>query len=178
MSGPLKIRSPDVTFVELTSEVQAGTYGGVTLTDVRGGPPPPDLPVEMVYRAGYKSTLIASFVGHEGRDDFEQVARGLETRFPLAQGPDGREGIVAHRHDSVDQEAAARRLFVEVYGQSESRVAEKYGVVRELLAKVPGCSFQSAELPEIEIAYQRWPTTVPRELIEWDVEIRAASDWA
>ncbi len=176
--APSMFHSPDVSFAVGTTDLQAGPYGGITLSPVAGGPAPQDLPVDIIYRAGCASTLVASLTDQGLLAELDLAARQLEGMFPLTQGPQGQEGIVVQSHGRPDESPMTQKLSVELFGGSESRVAEMHGKAYELLAKIPGCRFHTPELPDVRVAYQRWPTTVPRELVEWDVEIRAATDWA
>ena len=176
--GITKLPLPDVSIQFEELSLVPGPYGGVTLTQVTGKPPSNDLPVEIIYPFGYETHLVAQFTQGDRFDEVDQLANQIKELFPLIADPMGHRGVAIQAREHSEQAVRSRVLEFHILEQEEATVAKMAGQVYELAAAVPGCQIPTPELPEIEVSLQRWTSTIPRDQVEWDVEIRAASHWA
>jgi hypothetical protein len=171
IDGPAYL-GPDATALFDTIRLEQAGPDRVSVTGVRGAPPPPTLKVAVNYLGGYRNSMTLVLTGLELERKAELARHGLldalgdtsrfdELDFRLVGGEGSGESAPA---------GATAELRVTVKGQDAQAVGRDFSnaVIELALASYPG--FYATTPPGAGSAFGvYWPTLVPARLVEHTV---------
>lgn len=177
IGDPAAYLTPDVTVDLRGLDVRAEGPDRVLVTGAAGTPPPDQLKVTVVHRAGWRAVGTALLCGPDIRQKAERLAGMILDRV-------GRD-LVEIRVDVVgdrscwgesgpDREPNEGVLRVAVRDHDRSRV-ERFAqaMMGFALQGPPGIGIFGGR-PDVQPAYGYWPTLVPREVVAPRIEVRDA----
>jgi hypothetical protein len=169
--GSPRYLNPDATARFDTIRLAQAGPDRVSLTGVRGEPPPDDLKVAMNYAGGYRNSMILAI---EGLDARAKAAVAEETIWARVDG-----GKAAFETADVELVGADPALLrINVLDQDKAKVGRAFSaaVVETGLASYPG--FYALTPPGDASMYGvYWPTSVPADLVETRVLIDGEPVW-
>jgi hypothetical protein len=168
-----EIGSPFYLNPDVTAHFDSITLGDdgadrVTISGVRGSPPPPDLKVAINFPGGYRNAVTLGVVGL----DVEEKAALVERSLVSTLGDSAPETLqfdlaLTGRSDADTNAAAASMLTINAMDPDADRVGRPFAdaVIELALANYPG--FFAMAPPSRASAYGRyWPALVPRSAVE------------
>ena len=173
--------NPDVTsFFESISLAEIGP-DRVSVSGVRGGPPPADLKIAMNYLGGYRNSMVFGI----SAPGFARKAAVLERSLWEIAGPPGQFAEVdvklmgEEKGDPATNDEALGYLRVTVKDPDPEKVGRRFSsaAVELTLASYPGF-FVTTPPGEATAYFVYWPTTIPAHLVpmrvvmdgvEWEV---------
>ncbi len=166
--------NPDVTARFDTIRLAQDGADRVTVTGVKGEPPPPTTKLCLNYLGGFRNSVTFVLTGL----DIPEKAKLIEDTFWPMVG--GREAFAeAHaslvrgdREDPESNEAASAHLKLTVKDRDPARVGRAFSnrAIEMALAHYPGFHMTSPPAEESPYAVY-WPALVPSELIEQVVHL-------
>jgi hypothetical protein len=180
IDGPAYL-GPDATALFDTIRLEQASADRVSVTGVRGAPPPPTLKVAVNYLGGYRNSMTLVLTGLELERKAELARRGLldalgdtsrfdELDFRLVGGEGSGESAPAGATAVHGDVKASAELRVTVKGQDAQAVGRDFSnaVIELALASYPG--FYATTPPGAGSAFGvYWPTLVPARLVEHTV---------
>jgi Acyclic terpene utilisation family protein AtuA len=173
--GAPQYLNPDVTtFFDTISLGQTGN-NRVSITGVKGGPPPVTAKVAMTYRGSYRSTSTLFLTGL----DIEAKAALIELSLWDAI-PGGREAfenvdmtlIRTDREDPASNEQASAELRITVTDPEEGKVGRAFSsrITELALASYPGI-YVAGAMAKPESLGVYWPALVPAHMVRQEIVI-------
>jgi hypothetical protein len=175
IGDPSGYLTPDVTVDMRGVEVAVDGPDRVRVTGARGLPPPDQLKVTIVHRAGWRAVGTALLSGPDVRRKAERLADMILDRV----GRDFREqrvDLVGDRSCWLDAAPDAEPnegvLRIAVRDDDRGRV-ERFAqaMMGFALQGPPGIGIFGGR-PDVQRAYGFWPAYVPRELVQPRIEVR------
>jgi hypothetical protein len=169
--GSSRYLNPDATARFDTIRLAQVGPDRVSLTGVRGEPPPADLKVAMNYAGGYRNSMILAI---EGLDAAAKAQVAEEAIWARVDG--GKAAFETADVELVGSDPALLRINVLDQDKAKAGRAFSAAVVETGLASYPG--FYSLTPPGDASMYGvYWPTSVPADLVETRVLIDGESVW-
>src|SRR5690606_26629849 len=97
--------------------------------------------------------------------------------FPLTSNGFRKQGCWVMTQRGSEQRADDVALVVELFEQTPAQLERLYGEAYGELVQRDQVVVESPLVPEIATNYETWHTSVPREAIDWEVEVRPAKAW-
>lgn len=177
IGDPAAYLTPDVTLDMRDLDVRSEGADRVRVTGAHGTPPPDQLKVTVVHRAGWRAVGTALLSGPDIRRKAERFAEMILDRV----GRDFRESRVDLVGDrscwgaaAPDAEPNEGVLRVAVRDDDRGRVERfSQAMMGFALQGPPGIGIFGGR-PEVQPAYGYWPTLVPRDLVRPRIEVRDA----
>jgi hypothetical protein len=177
IGDPAGYLTPDVTVDMRGLDVRAVGADRVQVTGARGTPPPDQLKVTIVHRAGWRAVGTALLSGPDIRRKAERLAGMILDRVGSGVG-ETRVDLVGDRScwgdAAPDREPNEGVLRVAVRDDDRARV-ERFAqaMMGFALQGPPGIGIFGGR-PDVQPAYGYWPTLVPRDLVTSRLEVREA----
>jgi hypothetical protein len=152
-------------------------HGEFTVAGITGTPPATELSLELVYVLGVETQMIASVQGVDAPALASSLGAQVSRRFPLTSNPFVKSGAWTYLEQRGAEDPGNVRLVIHLHAGEAPKIAEVYREIYEFVEAQPKVKMESPLLPTVSTHYEQWPTMVPRDAIEWDVEIRTARDW-
>jgi len=171
-----EIGSPLYLNPDVTSHFDTVTLGDdgsdrVSITGVRGSPPPPDLKVAINFPGGYRNSVTLGVVGLDPGEKAALVERSLVSTLGEATPATLRFDLaLTGRQDADTNARAASMLTINAMDTDADRVGRAFAnaVIELALASYPG--FFAMAPPSGASAYgMYWPALVPRSAVDYVV---------
>ncbi len=177
ISGP-SYPNPDVTARFDTITLTDSGPDRVTISGVRGDPPPPTAKVAVNYQGGYRNQMSVVLTGLDIDAKAELFERTLWAALPGGRAAVDHADVQLLRHDRADSptnEGATAELRITVTDPVEGRVGRAFSraVADKALSTYPG--FFATSPPGDARPYGvYWPTTVSGNAVEQRVHLDGA----
>lgn len=169
---------PDVTIHLDELAFEWHSHGGFALRGIAGEPPSLDVGVEIVYALGTETRLLVPLSSGDPPGRAVELADELARRFPLESSPFVKRGVWTTINQSGPNQPEETSLVVHFHADDAEGLRDLYRRVFDLLVTQGLKGLGPPLPPAIATHYECWPTSLPREAIEWDVEIHPAREWA
>jgi acyclic terpene utilization AtuA family protein len=170
IGGP-RYLNPDVTARFDTIVLDQAGPDRVTISGVRGEPPPADLKVALNYAGGYRNSMILAIEGLDVAAKAELALAAIWARIP-----GGRKAFDVADVDLVGSDPALLRITVLDRDGTKVGRAFSAAVVETGLASYPG--FYGLTPPGDASAYGvYWPTSIPADLVSTQVVVDGETVW-
>lgn len=174
---PRTLHLPDITLQWEMLRWDVNTAGRLVLRGVTAGPPAGGYPVQIVYQLGVRAQLVARLGGSDPATEAVTLGQELAHRFPLTSNGFRKQGCLVMTQQSSERGAGDLKLVVELFEQTPAQLDKLYRSAYAELAPLDQVAVESPLVPDMTPNYETWHTSVPREAIDWEVEVRPARGW-
>jgi len=183
IGDPAHYLTPDVDVDFTTVEVQASEYDRVNVLGATGAPAPDNYKVSLAFRSGYTASGQLLVYGHDCVEKARKCSQIVFERLKCV-GVDlaatNTEVLGAGtRFSSSHSNAKEVVLRLTVQDPRRETVVRFTKEIAPLITSGPaGLAGYAAGRSRVMPAFTYWPCLVPKELIEAQVEVRTAKEWA
>ena len=184
IGDPAHYLTPDVDVDFTTVEVAQSGPDRVAVRGATGRPAPADYKVSLAYQAGYTASGQLLVYGRDAVNKAEQCAAFIEARLLQAgfrldemnvECLGIGDGVPGHAATTGAREVMLRVAVRDSRLEAVERFTKEFAPL--ITSGPPGLAGYAAPRGLVRPVYAYWPTLVPRELVEAQVQVRRAGDW-
>jgi fructose-1,6-bisphosphatase/inositol monophosphatase family enzyme len=184
IGDPAHYLTPDVDVDFTTVEVVESGPDRVAVRGATGRPAPANYKVSLAYQAGYTASGQLLVYGRDAVNKADECAGFIEARLLQAGFKLDEmnveclgigDGVPGHAARTGAHEVMLRVAVRDARLAAVERFTKEFAPL--ITSGPPGLAGYAAPRGLVRPVYAYWPTLVPRELVEAQVQVRRAGDW-